>query len=295
MHLVLVAKLTRALQIDRVVHRHASRALDQRFYDEGGQLRMMPLQMLREHIRAAQRVILRSFTRSGLAPVRAGHRGLLPDQFTIRSPKQRDVGDRQRPQCLAVIAVFQADELRLVGFAAVAPVMRAHLERDLRGRRPVGGIEAMPETGGRQFAQTLRELHHRFMGEARQHHVFQCFQLVVQCGIDVRVAVAEQVHPPGTDRIEVAFLVAVIQPDAARARDRQQREALVMFHLRTGVPHGRETAGNEVGIVLRTICHARNHSGFCGLRASPGLDSLRSSLGSDGNSKCIFSLPAAPV
>src|ERR1035437_7627139 len=52
----------------------------------------------------------------------------------------------------------------------------------------------------------------------------------------------------------------------------------VVFHLRTGMPHGSEAADKEIGVVLRMSRHAQNHNGFCGLRAWQSLDSLQPNL-----------------
>ena len=92
----------------------------------------------------------------------------------------------------------------------------------------------MPQAG--QARQPLGQLHHRLVGEAGQHDVLQLVQLVLERGVDARVAVAEQVDPPRADGIEIALALEIVQPHALAARDRHQRQGFVLLHLGAGVP-----------------------------------------------------------
>src|SRR3989338_7444972 len=215
----------------------------------------------------AQCVILGALAGSGLAAIRARHGGLLPDQCAIRIAEQRYIRHRQRAQCLAVVTVFQTDELRLARLGDLAPVMPVYFERvSLRGGA-VRAIKAMPQPGWSQAAQPLGKLHYRLMGETRQHHMLQRLKLVAQSGVDARVAMPEQIHPPGADRIQVTFPVIVVQPHTLAARNRHQRKILIMLHLRAWMPDSRQAARKKTGISWSMILHTRNHSGFCGMSA----------------------------
>jgi len=97
-----------------------------------------------------------------------------------------------------------------------------------------------------QCGQLFRQLDHGRVGATGQHDVVQLLQLIGQCGTDVRVAVAEQVDPPGADGVQVAAACGVIQPRPLRTRDGQQGLGLVPLHGGAGVPDGREAAGGEV-------------------------------------------------
>jgi hypothetical protein len=83
---------------------------------------------------------------------------------------------------------------------------------------------------------------------AGKHDVFERIELFVQRGVDARIGVAEQIDPPRTDCIEITAAFVVIQPDAATARDRQQRQRLVLLHLRARMPHRARAACKPFGI-----------------------------------------------
>jgi hypothetical protein len=94
-------------------------------------------------------------------------------QRAIGGAKQRHVGDRQRTQGFAVIAVGETHEFRFLRVPGVAPGVHAHLERDLHRRSAVGGVEAVTEDVAGQCRELLRQPHHRFMGEAGEHGMLE--------------------------------------------------------------------------------------------------------------------------
>ncbi|MNP49748.1 hypothetical protein D3C76_1439550 [compost metagenome] len=59
---------------------------------------------------------------------------------------------------------------------------------------------------------------------------------------------AEDVDPPGADRIQVAPALEVFQPDAFAAADRNDRQAFVVFHLGAGVPEHVQVALHPLGV-----------------------------------------------
>ncbi len=191
-----------------------------------------------------------AFPGTGIAPVRRGKLGALPQQGRIGIPKQGHIGDRQCPQRFPVIAILETEEPRLFGLPAILPVVEAHLQRDLDCRCAVAAVETMRQS--RQCRQSLGKLHHGLVGEARQDYVLEPAELVGQCSVDPWVGVSEKIDPPGTDRVEVAVAVEVIQPHSIAARDRHQRHLLVMLHLRAGMPHGAQAAGEQI-LVARKI------------------------------------------
>ena len=77
------------------------------------------------------------------------------------------------------------------------------------------------------------------MAEASKNHVLQSVELVLDALIDVGVGVAEDVDPPGADRIHIAVAFEVVQPDAFAALYRYHRHVLMVFHLGAGVPEHR--------------------------------------------------------
>jgi hypothetical protein len=72
----------------------------------------------------------------------------------------------------------------------------AHLQRRLDAGRTIVGVETARERLRRQADKPLGQFDHRLVREAGHHHVLDLFQLVRDGGIDVRVGVPEQVHPP---------------------------------------------------------------------------------------------------
>ena len=99
----------------------------------------------------------------------AGTHARCREQRRVDVAEQRHIGHGQRAQRLAVIAAGEAHERALVGIAAVAPVVEAHLERDLGRRRAVGAVERMAESRSARVRQPLRQLDHRAVREAREH------------------------------------------------------------------------------------------------------------------------------
>ena len=94
----------------------------------------------------------------------------------------------------------------------------------------------MPQPRGRELRQALGELDRGLVGEAGEHHVLQRVELRVERRVDARMAVPEQVDPPGADRVQDAAAFEIVEPDAFGAADRHQRQRLVMLHLGARMP-----------------------------------------------------------
>lgn len=75
----------------------------------------------------------------------------------------------------------------------------------------------MAQAGER--GQSFGQLHHGRVREAGQHHMVQPGELLGERGLDVRMAVAEEVDPPGADAIQVAASFGVVEPGALGTRD----------------------------------------------------------------------------
>jgi hypothetical protein len=60
-------------------------------------------------------------------------------------------------------------------------------------------------------------------GCVNQYGVFQRMELIRKRGVDVRVAVPEQVDPPGTDGIQITVAFEVFQPYAFATANRDHR------------------------------------------------------------------------
>ena len=234
----------RLREVGRVVHRHAGRALDQRFDDQRGRRRMVAGEVGVERGRGG-------FHADAKARIGTRHDGVGAQQRRIGVAEERHIGHRERAQRLPVIAAGEAHEAALVGLAAIAPVVEAHLQRDLGGGGAVGAVERVAQSGRRERGQPFREFHHRAVREAGEQHVVEFVQLRAQRGHDARLAVAEEIHPPRAHRVEVAAAVEVVQPHTFAAGDRHERQRLVHLHLRARMPYGGAAAREPGGIAGR--------------------------------------------
>ena len=127
----------------------------------------------------------------------------------------------------------------------------------------MSAIEAAGEPRGRDAHERLGELDGRLVREAGEDHVLQPIELRAHRGVDARVGVAEQVHPPGADGIEVALAVEILEPDAFAAPDRDQRQLLVVLHLRARMPDVREIARDVGGVVFGSSVHGAGSWARC--------------------------------
>ena len=87
------------------------------------------------------------------------------------------------------------------------------------------------------------------MGKTSQQHMFQCFQLPGESRVDARIGMTKQVDPPGADGIKVAVTLEILEPYALAGFDRDDRERLVVLHLRAGMPQNGEIASGEFSVV----------------------------------------------
>jgi hypothetical protein len=87
--------------------------------------------------------------------------------------------------------------------------------------------------------------------EAGEHGVFQRIQLVFQRRVDARVGMAEQVHPPRADGVEVAAAFMVVQPCALAPADGDQRDGFVVLHLGARMPYAAQAARDPVALFIQ--------------------------------------------
>ncbi len=236
-HVVAIARSARQPQVMGVVHRHAGGALHQRLHDQRGSLPVMLFEIMFERAGATLGVGARRLAFFREPPVRARHLHAIAQQRRVGVFEQGDVGDRQRAQRFAVIAVGEADEAGFLRPSCIAPEMEAHFQCNLDRRCTIAGVKAMAEPAAGQRAQLLRQLNYRLVREAGQHHVLKFAELRDQRRIDGWIRMSEEVDPPRADGVQVASFVEIIQPHTFAAGDRHQRQRLVLFHLRARVPH----------------------------------------------------------
>ncbi len=158
-----------------------------------------------------------------------------------------------------MIAVGQRDEATLGGVSNVAPVVEAHLHRNFHGGGAIVGIEAAGESPRRDSHQSFRQVNDGLVCESGEDHLLETSELCGDGRVDPSVGVAEQVDPPGADRVQVALAGKVLEPHALPAANGNERQlSLVVLHLGARVPHVRQIA-SDVGVVHR------GHEKDCGM------------------------------
>ena len=233
---IAIAQGARLPQVFRIVKNHAACALHQRFGDDGGDLIRVFGKQRFQVLDLTQGDVARIFTRPRLARIGIGDDESGPHEPLVRLPETGQVGYPQRAQGFTVIAAGQANKGLLPAVPQMLPGMRAHLDRDFDRRGAVRAVKRMAQDIPRQFREALRQLDHGSMRESRQHYVIELIELIAQRLHYRRVAVAEQAHPPGTDRVEIPRAVMAREPGSLGALDRYQWQIGMPFHLGAGVP-----------------------------------------------------------
>ena len=111
---------------------------------------------------------------------------------------------------------------------------------------------AQPMMGQRR--EFFGKLDHWLMSEACEHDMFELFQLGRYRRVDAGIGVAEKIYPPGTDGVQVAVALGIVQPCTLAANDGNQRQLFMQFHLRAGVPHGLAAALQKILIAHAAAC-----------------------------------------
>ena len=87
------------------------------------------------------------------------------------------------------------------------------------------------------------------MCKAGEYHVFQLFRLFPDCLIDARIGMTEQVYPPGTDRIDIAMTVIILEKNTLAFTNWNHWQRFVVLHLRTWMPDYGQIA------FFQSFCH----------------------------------------
>src|SRR5256885_10220242 len=118
----------------------------------------------------------------------------LEQKRTVAGVKQFYAANRDRAQGGPVISVLQADESP-TALAALKPPLECHLERDFDGRGTAVGVEHPAQAVGRELEQPLSELDGRWMGETQHGRMSHASELLGDCIVQRRVAMAVNVAP----------------------------------------------------------------------------------------------------
>ncbi|MNS79373.1 hypothetical protein D3C72_1130260 [compost metagenome] len=243
-----IAQLTRTLQIGRIVHAHATGALQPRLQDHRADFTRMLVEQRGQAVGGLARAVGRTLPGLGQVGVGRGREQAFGQQRRIDAAIQRDVGQCEGTQRLAVVAVLQRDEARAPGLSAVLEVLEGHLQCHFDAGRAIVGVEHLGQRRAaglarREGQQAFSQGDRRFMAEAGQHHLLQLSGLGGDGTTNARLGVAEQVGPPAADGVQVAVAVVIDQPGAFATGDRHQRQRVRMLaHLRARVPQHLEVA-----------------------------------------------------
>ena len=107
-----------------------------------------------------------------------------------------EAADGERAYRLAMVAVREADEFRLLGMSRLVLVLEGHLERTFDGGGAVVGEVEFRQAARHDFGKFLTEPYRRFVREVREYHVLEAVELRLYRIVYRGVAVAEQVAPP---------------------------------------------------------------------------------------------------
>jgi hypothetical protein len=171
----------------------------------------------------------------------------LAYQWTIGILEQRDIGDRQRAYGLAMVTPAKANKLALLRLTTITPKMKAHLQGNFDRRCTVGRVKAVPQQVAGNISQALVKLNDRVVSEAGQHRMLEQAKLVCKRRIDAGVRVTKQIHPPGTDAVQIASAFMVVKPHALPATDWHQGQGFMMLHLSARMPDTAQTTRDPVG------------------------------------------------
>ena len=79
--------------------------------------------------------------------------------------------------------------------------------------------------------------------------MLKLIELIADLLLDLCVVVHEQVDPPGADGVEIAIAVKIMEPHALPVPNGNQRQALMAFHLRAGMPHRSQAALQQFFVI----------------------------------------------
>ena len=180
-HVVLVAQFPRPLQKGDVVHTHTARALEQRLHNKAVQPLVAALKGLFQRINAGGNV-----DHVGLFAIGLQHKVII-----------LVVAHLHGLEGIAVVGVLQRQHLGAALVAPVHVVLQGHFQADLH--RHTAGIreKAAVQVAGQPLFQLGRELLHRLMGQAAQHHMAELPGLVLNGPGQGGVLVAVDDAPPG--------------------------------------------------------------------------------------------------
>src|SRR5579864_5293138 len=136
---------------------------------------------------------------------------------------------------VAMVCMFQSNNLLLFQAALVVPVLQRHLEPHLNGGRTIIGEKNMSEGRWNHGTQLLRKLLHRPVRKTGQQDVIQLLRLGGNRFGNMRMAVSMQVDPPrrnGVDDFSSAIRVEV----GTLRRNDPQRVGVTML-LREWMPN----------------------------------------------------------
>ena len=181
-------------QFLRRVHLHSAGTLHQWFEDHGGDFTHMLSECLIQLVRIDPNL------------------QAAKEQRLEATEEERVATDAHRAERVAVVAAFEADEERALRFAAMAPELVRHLERDLDRRAAVVRIEGPATVWPRYRAeQVARQLDGIGMRRSREEDVIEATSGVANGLHDRGLTVAVEDGPPRGDAVDDAAAIGEVQ------------------------------------------------------------------------------------
>ena len=111
-------------------------------------------------------------------------------------------------QLAAVVGVVQLHHQPAV-VQAVGVILQGHLQGHFHTHAARVGEEAIIQVAGEKLLQLGRQLLHRVVGQAAQHHVAELARLLLDGGGELRVLIAVDHTPPGGHRVDELLVLGV--------------------------------------------------------------------------------------
>ncbi len=138
----------------------------------------------------------------------------LPGQHAVPHPVHAALGvaDRHRHERVPVVPAAPGQQPGLGREAAGAPVLQAHLHRDLDADRARVAQEDVLEPVRGELDQPAGEGHGRLVRQPAEHHVAHPGELVAGRGVQRRVGVPVDRRPPGRHAVDQLTAAGQAQP-----------------------------------------------------------------------------------
>ncbi len=233
-HAVLVTECTEFCQVGRRVHSHAGSALEDWLYDAGCGFFAEFLEGFFCAFEAFDITCLSCLAVRAAVAVKAFEMDIVHEERMENACVVVHGADGKGADGFTVVGGIQAHEFLSFRMAGLVVVLVCHLHRRFDSRGTIVVIGEFCESPRQELSKFAGELDGRLVGEVREDDVFECVDLTLQRFVDFRIAVAEEVAPPGGNDVEVRLAFGVIEVDALGMVDDDRRNTSLSFICMAG-------------------------------------------------------------